>query len=240
MADADEAARRDNGLRATSYVALTDVRADVSEHVLTALRRARIAAYVDAGVGNRLRLFVAADERTDARTIVAAAVRGLAATQQASPETRNGDTVDGDAPPDAAPHGGSGAADTEAAFAALVANWHVDTVAAVRDAERDLTREDADWRQRLARPSARDEVPLDEDHYVPPAPPPLPRLARPTVAAIVVLVASIMVLGLGAYVGLADQVTLVLGIGGLLVAAGILLSRVREQRRDDDDDGSAV
>lgn len=239
MADADEAARRDNGLRATSYVALTDVRADLSEYVLTALRRARIAAYVDAGAGDRLRLFVAADERTDARTIVAAAVRGLAATQQAvtsaSPETH-----DNDAPTDAASHRGSGAADTDAAFAALVANWHVDTVAAVRDAERDLTREDADWRQRLARPSARDEVPLDEDHYVPPAPPPLPRLARPTVAAIVVLVASIMVLGLGAYVGLADQVTLVLGIGGLLVAAGILLSRVREQRRDDDDDGSAV
>ena len=39
--------------------------------------------------------------------------------------------------------------DTDAAFDALVADWHVDTIAAMRDAERDLTREDADWRARL-------------------------------------------------------------------------------------------
>jgi hypothetical protein len=114
-------------------------------------------------------------------------------------------------------------------------------VNAVRDAERDLSREDADWRARLNPPPAKDEVWLDEDHYVPPPPPPLPRLAAPTIIAMAVLAISIVVLGLGGEIGLANNLTLVLGIGGLLLAGGILFSRLRERRHDeDDDDGSAI
>jgi hypothetical protein len=122
----------------------------------------------------------------------------------------------------------------------LVADWHVDTVAAVREAERDLTREDAEWRSRLNNPQASDEVWLDEDHYIPPPPPPLPRFAAPTIIAMSVLAISIILLGLGGQFGLASGFTLVLGVAGLLLAAGILLSRVREHQRDEDDDGSAV
>jgi hypothetical protein len=217
--------RLDNGLHAPTYVPLTDVDAAVGEHLLSALGRARIAAYlgpVPEPDASRRRLFVASDDRIDARTIVAAAVRALGADQP---------------PASSDPLAGI---DTDAAFEALVADWHVDTVAAVREAERDLTREDADWRARLNKPPAQDEVWLDEDHYVPPPPPPLPKLAAPTIIAMAVLALSIVVLGLGGQMGLAGNLTLILGIGGILLAGAILFSRLREHRRDEDDDGSAI
>ena len=219
--------RVDNGLRAPTYVPLTDVDPAVGRHLLTALGRARIAAYLGPAAepaSRQRRLFVASEERVDARTIVVAAVRALGGEQ---PEL----------PPHSDPLAG---VDTNSAFDALVADWHVDTVAAVRDAERDLTREDAEWRARLLKPPARDEVWLDEDHYIPPPPPPLPRLAAPTIIAMSVLVISILLLGVGGQFGLASDFTLVLGIGGLLLGVTILLSRVREHRRDEDDDGSAI
>jgi len=218
--------RLDNGLHAPTYVPLTDVDATVGRHLLTALGRARIAAYlgpVPQPDATRRRLFVASDDRIDARTIVAAAVRALGEDEPPA----NSDPLAG--------------IDTDAAFEALVADWHVDTVSAVRDAERDLTREDSDWRARLNKPPARDEVWLDEDHYVPPPPPPLPRLAAPTIIAMAVLALSIVVLGLGGYLGLAGNLSFVLGMLGLLLGGGILFTRLRPSRNDDEeDDGSAI
>src|SRR5262249_13957692 len=130
----------DNGLRAATYVPLTDVDAEVGRHLLSALGRARIAAYlgpVPTGADAQRRLFVAAGERVDARTIVMAAVRALGATEPAVPAN---DPLAG--------------IDTDSAFNDLVADWKIDTVAAIRDAERDLTREDAEWRARLEQPQA--------------------------------------------------------------------------------------
>lgn len=219
--------RLDNGLRAPAYVPLTDVDADVGRHLLTALGRARIAAYLGpispSDTAHR-RLFVASEERIDARTIVAAAVRALGSEEP-------------DLPPATDPLAG---VDTDSAFHELIADWKIDTIAAVREAERDLTREDAEWRARLIKPQAQDEVWLDEDHYIPPPPPPLPRLAAPTIIAMSVLAISILVLGLGGQFGLASGLTIVLGIGGLLLGATILFSRIRERRADDDDDGAAI
>lgn len=238
--------RLDNGLHAPAYVPLTDVDADVGQHLLSALGRARIPAYLGPAPlsaaqpdVHRRRLFVASDDRVDARTIVAAAVRALSrpaeedADQPAEPADvtpANTDPLEG--------------IDTDAAFEALIADWHVDTVNAVRDAERDLTREDSDWRARLVKPPADEtgsgEVWLDEDHYVPPPPPPLPRLAAPTIIAMAVLALSIVVLGLGGFLGLAGNLSFVLGIVGLLLGGGILFSRLRPSPRDEDDDGSAI
>jgi hypothetical protein len=218
--------RLDNGLRAPAYVPLTDVEPEVGQQLLVALGRARIAAYLDptSPAAGQQRLFVASDERVDARTIVVAAVRALGAQQPELPAT---DPLAG--------------VDTDAAFRDLVADWHVDTIAAVREAERDLTREDAEWRARLIKPPQEsDEVWLDEEHYIPPPPPPLPRLAAPTIIAMAVLAISILLLGLGGQFGLASGFSFVLGIAGLLLGAIILFTRVREYRRDDGDDGAAI
>jgi hypothetical protein len=131
--------------------------------------------------------------------------------------------------------------DTDTAFDALIADWKIDTVAAIREAERDLTREDADWRSRLLKPQNTDEVWLDEDHYIPPPPPPLPRLAAPTILAMAVLAISILLLGLGGQFGLAGRFTLILGLAGLLLGGVILFTRIREKHHDDDeDDGAAI
>lgn len=240
-----EPGRSDNGLRAAAYVPLTDVEPAVGERLLTALGRARIAAYLVGGTdgdaqpdlaADRRRLFVASDERTDARSIVAAAVRELDASTEVPAATDD-------------PLAGI---DTKSAFDALVADWHVDTHTAVRDAERDLRREDAEWRSRLNRrpaeqpdeqsagQSSEEPVWLDDDHYIPPPPPPLPRLAGLTILAMAVLVVSIFVLGFGGYIGLSGYFTFVLGVMGLLLGAFMLFSRVRTTGRDEDDDGSAV
>jgi hypothetical protein len=223
------AGRRDNGLFALHYVPLTDVEVAVGRQLLVALGRARIAAYLSPRPGEdeaapEQRLFVNAEERADARTIVASAVRALGGPLEAVPAPR------------ADPLAG---VDTDAAFAQLIADWHVDTVAAVRDAERDLNRQDADWRARLE-PPADEPVWLDDEHYVPPPPPPLPRLAGPTILAILVLVLSILVLGFGDTLGFTPQLTFLLGIGGLLLGAGMLVMRLRETRDEDDDDGAVL
>lgn len=219
--------RLDNGLQAPTYVPLTDVEPAVGRHLLTALGRARIAAYLGDAAGERRRLFVASEERGDARTIVAAAVRALEADV---------DRPSAEPAPD--PLAGI---DTDSEFAALVADWHVDTHVAIRAAERDLTREDEDWRANLEKPAATDEDEwLDDDHYVPPPPPPLPRLAGATILAITIMAVSIVLLGFGAELGLAGNVAFVLGIVGLLSGGGILLTRVSTTRGDEDDDGAAV
>jgi len=235
-----QSGRLDNGLTAQSYVALTDIGVDVGRHLITVLGRARIAAYlgpppaaqappstpleptqaaVEAPVEIR-RLFVDAEERGDARTIVAAALRALGSSDPIETDPLAG-------------------VDTDAAFAELVSDWHVDTVTAIREAERDLSREDDEWRARLLPAPAAEPVWLDEGHYIPPPPPPLPRLAAPTIIAMSLLAISILLLGLGGEFGLASDLTLLLGVGGVLLAAAMLVMRLRENR-DEDDDGTAV
>ena len=226
--DGTEASRRlDNGLLAVSYVPLTDIDPVLGPHLLTALGRARIAAYLadapSAATASQ-RLFVAAEERADARTIVAAVIRAAGGTPPPTPEPPRSDPLAG--------------VDTEAAFADLIADWHVDTVTAIREAERALSREDEDWRARLEAAPA-EPTWLDEQHYVPPPPPPLPRLAAPTIVAMAVLAISILLLGLGGQFGLANRLTMVLGVCGVLLGAAILVMRLRDHR-DDDDDGARL
>jgi hypothetical protein len=229
----------DNGLAAARYVPLTDIDADIGKHLLTALGRARIAAYLDespahssagdaaSGPTRTRRLFVAADERSDARTIVAAVVRASGGTPPPIPADELKPRPD--------PLVG---VDTDAAFADLIADWHVDTVTAIREAEKALSREDEDWKARLEQAPAEPSW-LDEQHYVPPVPPPIPRLAAPTIMAVIVLAASVLLLVLGGELGIASNLTMLLGVCGVLLSTGILVMRLRENR-DDDDDGAIL
>jgi len=217
-----ETPRRDNGLSATSYVPLADVDPDVGDHLLSALRRARIAAYLEpAAEADRQRLYVATGDRADARTIVQVAARADGESAMRPP-----DLLDG--------------VDTNAEFSALIADWHVDTINAVRAAERDLTREDAEWRARIEPRFTDASAEDDEEHYVPPPPPPLPRLSGATIGALLIMSASIVVLILGSEFGLPSDFSFLAGVAGVLVGAGILLMRLRERPPDDEDDDGAV
>jgi hypothetical protein len=221
-----ESAARDNGLAAPAYVALADIDPSVGDALLTALRRARIAAYLEPTSSPeetaRQRLYVAADERSDARSVIEVAARSFAHDAAVA---RRPDLLTG--------------VDAQAEFDALVGDWHVDTINAVRAAERDLTREDADWRMRLQLPAAGSDAD-DNDHYVPPAPPPLPRLAGATILALVVVAASVMLIAFGRALGLPGDLAFVAGVAGMLVGSGLLVMRLRDGSDDDEDDDGAV
>jgi len=228
--DRPDPARRDNGLLSDSYVPLTDVVAELGPSLLEALGRARIAAYLidtPADADERHRLYVASDERADARTIVAAVLKSEGGEPlPPAPKPVTADPLAG--------------IDADAAFAELVADWHVDTHTAIREAEKALSREDEDWRARLRQsPPPSEPVWLDDEHYVPPVPPPLPRFAAPTIMAMTVLVISILLLGLGGQFGLANQLTLLLGVCGVLLAVTMLVMRLRANP-DEDDDGAIL
>jgi hypothetical protein len=235
--DLPDPARRDNGLLSDSYVPLTDVATDLGPALLAALARARIAAYlVDTptrpeapeGTDETHRLYVASDERADARTIVAAVIKSVGGDPGSPPPPP---------PVNADPLAGI---DADAAFAELIADWHVDTHLAIKEAEKALNREDEDWRARLRQsPPPTEPVWLDDEHYVPPVPPPLPRFAAPTILAMTVLVISILLLGLGGQFGLANQLTLLLGVCGVLLAVTMLVMRLRADP-DDEDDGAIL
>ena len=130
--------------------------------------------------------------------------------------------------------------DVDAAFAELIADWHVDTTQAIKDAERALTREDSNWRARLQPEPAEfaeadDPTYWPEDHYEPPPPPPLPRLHGRTVLAICILVASITLIVVGSALGLPFAFSLALGVAGVLTSTGLLITRLRTSPNEDDD-----
>jgi hypothetical protein len=213
-------ARHGNGLDADTWVPLVDVDPEVGERLLIALKRAAIPAYVEpAGEPHRRRLFVASADRGDARIVVEAATRG---TEGLVPL----DVLDG--------------VDTEAEFNALVGDWDLDTISAVRSAERDLSQEDADWRARLEPGFSAESAEDDEEHYVPPPPPPLPRLSGATIFALFVIVVSLVVLALGSRLGLESDFAFLVGVGGVLVGAGLLIMRLRARPPEDEDDDGAI
>jgi hypothetical protein len=199
-----------NGLLASSYVALSDVPAASAPQLL--------------GSDGALRLYVASGERSDARTIVASVLRTGAA---AVPERT--DPLDG--------------IDADAEFAALVADWHVDTHSAIRDAERALSDADENWRLRLGEGTTADsdDEPawLDDEHYVPPNPPPVPRPTGPILLGILLLVVSVTLFAFGDPLGMPFTLSLFLGVCGVITALVLFVTRLREYR-DDDDDGAVL
>jgi hypothetical protein len=225
-----------NGLLASSYVELTDVPATIAPQLLSALSRARIAAYLAEAPGSQgsLRLYVASGERADARTIVAAVVRAQGAA--------GADIADEAPDAPAGPADPLEGIDADAEFAALVADWHVDTHVAIRDAERALSQEDEDWQLRLSQQessSPDDFTWLDEGHYVPPNPPPIPRPTAPIVLGLLLVVLSIMLFAFGDPLGMPFTVSLFLGVSGIIGALVLFVMRLREYR-DEDDDGAIL
>jgi hypothetical protein len=233
------AGRRDNGLEAASFVPLAEVDAAIGALLLDALGRARIAAYLEPTADPvRELLYAAAGDRGDARTIITAVSRANDSSDRPAAGAQPGtvDTRPSVSMPDAL-----AGRDTEAEFSALIADWHVDTIAAIRSAERDLTREDAEWRARLIPPPAdASQEGEEEEHFVPPPPPPLPRLSAATIWALLLVAASFFVLIAGGWLGFGSDFTFLVGIGGILVGAGVFVMKLRAHPEDDDDDGAIL
>ena len=82
-----------------------------------------------------------------------------------------------------------------------------------------------------------DETEADEAHFVPPEPPPLPRLRRRTVAALLLMALGILAMVEPQLFQIAPDAVLVLGLILLMTGLGLLVSRLRA-RASDPEDGS--
>ncbi|SDJ13759.1 hypothetical protein SAMN05444157_1928 [Frankineae bacterium MT45] len=221
-----------NGLVATAYVPLGDVVAEDGELVLSALTRARIAAYLLSPHDGVIRVYVDAQERADARSIMHATGARSADPSEDEP------LADPTAP--ARPSTIEPDTDTDARFAELTSDWHVDTVAAIRAAEQQLAQDEEERREQLPPPIDSEPDPEDIEHYVAPPPPPLPRLSAATVRGLIVIMLGIAVLAFGDLLQFDPNFTLLLGVAGILVGAGMLVMRLRPHPNDDDTDDGAV
>jgi hypothetical protein len=256
--------RRGNGLLSSHFAALADVDPRLGEHLLDLLRFAEVPAYLEpaatgAGQAPRDRLYVAAAMRDQALAVVAAAASEaggrVVADHSPAPDgpDPSADLLDG--------------IDTDAAFDSLVAHWD-DSPADAPEVEL-LARTDPDaalWPEigelrRRRRHSAADTPaesrgtddtgvadwpdPLDEleeDHYQPPAPPPFPRLAAPTVGALVLVVFGLVVIAWADALGLGSDLGLPLGVVLILAGGGLLVTRLRDRDDEDPDadDGAVI
>ena len=77
----------------------------------------------------------------------------------------------------------------------------------------------------------------DDEHYIPPEPPPLPRLRPLTVVALALILAAVVLLVLPGVLGLDARIATPIALVALICGGGMLLLRVRQSPRKPDGDG---
>lgn len=82
----------------------------------------------------------------------------------------------------------------------------------------------------------------ENEHFVPPEPPPLPRPGSGAFVVLLFFIVGLMLLITPALLGVPETVSLPLGLLSLLVAIGLVLLRIRRRLPDDHgpDDGAQV
>lgn len=217
--------RRDNGLDSDTYAPVADIDPRLADHVLDVLGMRDVPAYVeptnDAVTADRL--FVAADQTEAARQLLTELAAELGIEVSATRHRERG-------PDRPDPLAGI---DTDSEFAAIVADLG------------DLGRPLLDWNRSITVHAAGEALKSDEivdpdEHFVPPAAPPVPRPTLATVMAVLVTLLGIAVIAFGYSVGLPSDLPLPLGVVLVLFGAALLALRLRPEPRDDSDDDGAV
>jgi len=243
--DAPAAAREPGAVRPAGFVAVASATPDAAPEALDRLRRAGIAAHLEAGApaaGGVL--FVEPADAPDARIVLATLDAGIGPAEAAV------------ASPAAGAGGAGPARSVDDEFAALVAgldfgpSWATGSGrGAVLDpepAEPEDDRGAADSRaadavsRRLRDEQDVDPPELREEHYEPPAPPPIPRPGGLALAGLAIILAGLAVLRFGPALGLAPDRTLPTGILVILAGAALLAARLKRHRDDSDDDGAVL
>lgn len=80
----------------------------------------------------------------------------------------------------------------------------------------------------------------DEEHYVPPEPPPLPRLRPITVLALILVVAGVLLLAAPGVIGLDPRVATPISLLALVCGFGLLFLRMRRTPPDPGDHGNGA
>jgi hypothetical protein len=242
--------RRDNGLGADRYVPLLDVDPRIGEHLLDVLRLAGVPAYLEPSMDVEPytratsipspptdRLWVDRGRDT-ARDII------TAETSAHRPEPH----------PEDAPSRGLVDPDEELAWREIISRYDRDfagkgsvppwPVAEDLDAppqppEPTPPAAPPESRTRAAERAGPDRTDAEE-HFVPPAPPPLPRLSKQAVLALCLIAVGALLLLWPEGIGFSEQSGLALGVVALVSAGGLLVLRLREDRYDDPDDGAVL
>lgn len=82
--------------------------------------------------------------------------------------------------------------------------------------------------------------PADEEHFVPPEPPPLPRIGPPAAVGLVLLVLGVVLVAAPGWLGVSTLYGLPLGLLTLAAGLGWLVLRLWPTPPDDDDDDGAI
>ena len=83
----------------------------------------------------------------------------------------------------------------------------------------------------------------DDEHYVPPEPPPLPRLRPLTIVALGLILAAVVLLVLPSVIGLDRVIGLPIALVALVCGGALLLLRIRQtpkKPKDGRDDGAQI
>lgn len=216
--------RRDNGLNSDEFSPVADVDPRLADHLLDVLGLQEVPAYVEPAPPTTPaladRLYVASDRTEQARSVLATIAAELGI--EVARDGRRG--AADDAQPD--PLAGI---DTEAEFAAIVAG--------LEELDRPLFEFSV---SPAVHATGEAEVEEPVDHFVPPPPPPLPRMAGPTIMALLVTLLGFAVLVFGGAIGLPTDMPLPAGVVLILFGTVLLIMRLRPEPRDDSDDDGAV
>jgi len=140
-----------------------------------------------------------------------------------------------------------GPEDVDAAFAEIVASLERDGMGAnwPDPPEFDVPEDEPvaagirpEGQPRVAAPDPED----DDEHFVPPDPPPLPRLRAGTIAALVVIAIGVVLLVVPSLFGLSPQISVPVALAVLCGGVGWLVLRVRPGPPPDSgwDDGAVL
>lgn len=205
---------RGNGLPGKHFVPLLAVDARATTDVLATLATASIAAYARPRTATTDEVYSDAGRRADARSLLAVRL------PEVLPPTSDGDQAAQDAEK------------TDAAFAEIVANW--DPAAA--ETEPPATVAPATPAPDIAKSSDDSAPEIDEDHYVPPPAPPLPRLAPVTRWALIAVFAGIVALVLPLLIGLNAPAWLcTIAVAAIVGGGGVMIARMGNDPHDGDD-----
>lgn len=246
--------RRDNGLSAAKFTPAADVDPRVGEHLLDLLGLAGIAAYLipssDFEPITRTttlpsrptdRLWVDEQHLTEAKALIG--------------------RLDTENVPDLKPAAESGTKpeiDVEAAWAQIVAGWDntAERPASTRTAE-DTEPAPAPVLEKKVEPPRVPPAPIvgldvpfdptervvdpDDEGYVPPTPPPLPRISKYTVLALLLVAVGLLLVFFPTLLPVNAYVVRFFGVTGVVAGFAIGIYRMRDRDEDDPyDDGAQV
>jgi hypothetical protein len=255
--------RRDNGLDARDFVPLIDVDPRVGEHLLDVLALAGIAAYLQpsADVNPVVQSTTLPSRPTDrlwADRRYANEARNLLAQHEHEVEAAH----EADQEPEL---------DIEAAWEQIIASYDTapdvpswpateeteDTHPSAGNSDNGPTKLiRADHLRPIGPPAPgprdhtftepHDDDDLDSDEpdegYVPPPPPPLPKPSGHVVLGVVAILVGFLLFFRPDLLGIGEDLTMVIGIVGVLGGAGVLVYQLRDglSSDDDPDDGAVV